>query len=255
MKASLWFVVPVHGRIPLAAKCLEQLARTCTSLKIAGVDATAVVVADAANHAALAAELERDLGFGKVVRDNRFLGRRFNDGIQLALDPEFNPRPADYVVPCGSDDWVDWRLFVDLPRPDTVVAFRAISFVRADGLELLTTELDNTGGSGIRIYPREVLVDVGFRPAEEDRLRACDTSILTRVMRARPRTRIEHRFSDPRQIVDWKSPDEQLNPYESIFRRHRGERFDDPFGELELVFARTDLARMRGLFGDRLAMV
>lgn len=252
---SLWFVVPVHGRIALAAKCLEQLGETCTSLRIAGVDATAVVIADAENHSALELELRRDLGFARVVRDNRFLGRRFNDGIQLALDPAYNGRPADYVVPCGSDDWVDWRLFVDLPKPNTIVGFRAISFVRADGAELLTTELTNTGGSGIRIYPRELLEPLGFRPAEEDRRRACDTSILTRTLRARPGARIEHRASDPRQIVDWKSPHEQLNSYEAIFRRHRGERFPDPFAELAEFFPALALRRMRALFGDRLAVV
>ena len=48
-----------------------------------------------------------DLRFGWVIRDNQFTSRRFNDGIQLATDPKFNPAPADYVVPFGSDDWAD----------------------------------------------------------------------------------------------------------------------------------------------------
>ena len=56
-----------------------------------------------------------ELGFATVRRDNRFLARKYNDGIQLALDPSVNPRPADYAVPFGSDDWVDHRIFHRLP--------------------------------------------------------------------------------------------------------------------------------------------
>lgn len=29
MNVGLWFVVPVHGRLQLAAICLQQLRRTC----------------------------------------------------------------------------------------------------------------------------------------------------------------------------------------------------------------------------------
>ena len=78
----------------LTAICLRQLRRTCDSLAENGVQATAVVIADDEN-----LDTARELGFGTVDRDNRFISRRFNDGIQLACDPEFNPRPADYVVP------------------------------------------------------------------------------------------------------------------------------------------------------------
>ena len=89
---SLWFVVPAHGRRQLASICLRQLRRTCDALIENGVDATAVVVADDAN-----LDTARDLGFGWVKRDNRWLSRKFNDGIQMAMDKTHNPRPADYV--------------------------------------------------------------------------------------------------------------------------------------------------------------
>ena len=125
---SLWFVVPAHGRVELARICLRQLRRTCDALALEGVEATAVVVADDEN-----LNTARALGFGTVERNNAFTSRKFNDGIQFALDPEWNPRPADYVVPCGSDDWVDHRLFLHLPRPDTMIGFQRMSFVREDG--------------------------------------------------------------------------------------------------------------------------
>ena len=90
---SLWFVVPAHGRYELTRICLEQLRRTCDALPY---DATAVVVAEDQNLYTAA-----DLGFATVHRDNDFLARKFNDGIQLACDPNYNPEPADYVVPFG----------------------------------------------------------------------------------------------------------------------------------------------------------
>jgi len=251
---SLWFIVPVHGRLPLAVICLRQLARTCDALTSHGVEATAVVIADRRNlrHLDTLApglvgrpELRRAGRFAAVERDNRFLSRKFNDGIQLACDPDVNPRPADYVVPCGSDDWVDWRIFRDLPRGATVYGFQRISFVREDGAEMIARDLRYEGGSGIRVFPRRVMVAVGYRPADEDRSRACDTSILTNLRVAlRESLRVEHRPIDPRQIVDWKTPGQQLNPYESL-RMHRGVVLGDPFVELDGVYPAESLDDMR----------
>src|SRR5688572_14547654 len=110
---SLWFIVPAHGRTELARICLRQLWRCCHDLIENGVDATAVVVADDEN-----LDTARDLGFGWVRHDNQYTSQKFNEGIYLACN---NPRPADYVVPCGSDDWVDYRLFLELPPTDTMV--------------------------------------------------------------------------------------------------------------------------------------
>jgi hypothetical protein len=245
VKPTLWFVVPVHGRHDLSAICLRQLRRTCDGLELAGIEATAVVIADAENHAELAQRGVDELGFGRVERDNRFLSRRFNDGIQLALDERYNRRPADYVVPCGSDDFVDWLLFVDLPQPDEIFGFPAISFVRPDGRELLAAELDYKGGAGIRIYPRALLAPLGYRPADEDRGRACDTSILRNVLRRTP-ARVVHRASDPRQLVDWKTDVEQITAYDAIVARHGGSaRFiPDPFVELAEFYPRVALDEM-----------
>ncbi len=240
MMPSLWFVVPAHGRQQHAAICLRQLRRTCDALQENGVDATAVVVADDAN-----LETARDLGFGWVKRDNRWLSRKFNDGIQLATDKTYNPRPADFVVPIGSDDWVDWRLFTDLPAGRTMIGFQHMSFVREDGLELTTRHLNYEGGCGIRIYPRNVMARVGFRPADEDRSRGCDTSILVNLKRDNALRRIEHRATDPLQIVDWKSPDDQVTSYREVEGRHRAGSKGDPFDMLAGRFPDVALDEMR----------
>lgn len=235
---SLWFVVPAYRRFALTAICLRQLRRTCDSLEHNGVRASAVVVADDDN-----LTTARDLGFATVERPNHFTAQKFNDGIQLACDAEFNSRPADYVVPCGSDDWVDWRLFVELPPSGVMVGFQRMAFVREDGFELTVRHLNNEGGCGIRIYPRDVMAKVGYRPADEDRKRACDTSILTN-LKIDNAVRVVHRDLDPLSIVDWKSTENQLNPYAYVAARHRSELSRDPFDVLAGRFPNEALDEM-----------
>jgi hypothetical protein len=235
---SLWFVVPAHGRVELARICLTQLRRTCDALEHEGIRASAVVVACDEN-----LDTARGMGFATIERDNRFTSRRFNDGIQLACDPAFNPFPVDYVVPLGSDDWVDWRLFQNLPSPNNMVGFQRMSFVNETGTELTVRHIRSEGGCGIRIYPREIMAKAGYRPADEDRRRGCDTSMLVN-LRNVTEFRVEHRDLDPLQIVDWKSHGENLNPYESL-ARHRSELKRDPFVVLQGRYPAEALTAMQ----------
>lgn len=244
------FVVPANGRANLTRICLRQLQTTCEALQGVGVQASAIVVANDQN-----LDSARQLGFGWVKRDNRFLGRKFNDGIQLALDKHVNPRPADYVVPCGSDDWIDWQLFTDLPEGRTMVGFQTMSFVREDGLELTGRTIGYQGGCGIRIFPSALMREVGFRPCDEDRRQGCDTSILVNLTKAKAIRRIEHRQSDPFQIVDWKSPGEQINSYEKIDAHHRAFVRGDPFELLRGHYDEVSLQAMAQLYKRRPALV
>lgn len=247
MTPRLAFVVPVHGRQALAAICLRQLRRTCDELAGAGVDASAILIADRENLAELELRIGPELlGFGTYERDNRFLSRRFNDGIQCALGPGLLERPADYVVPFGSDDWADWRLFADLPDDHTVIGFQRMSFVREDGREMMTAQLNYAGGAGIRIYPRAIMAALGFRPGDEDRRRGCDTSILTNLQRELgDRLRIAYRHLHDRQLVDWKSRGEQLNGYVEIGRLRRGADYVEPWAELADHYPAEALEEMR----------
>ncbi len=248
---TLMFVVPVHGRLELAKICLRQLRRTCDSLYENGVDASAVIVTDRESL------LELDvhgLDFAWVVRKNDYPSAKFNDGIQLATDPEYNPAPVDYVVPFGSDDWVDWRLFRE-PLPDrrTIFGFKQMSFVREDGKEIISPRIGYAGGSGIRVIPRELLKAVEYRPADEDRQRGCDTSILVNIRKANPDLEIRdgwHMHS--RQIVDWKTDGEQLNPYREIITVHgKWSPATDPFVELAEFYPADALDEMRSYYESR----
>jgi hypothetical protein len=250
VKPSLWFCVPVAGRESLTGICLRQLRRTCDSLTHEGIDATAVIVGDDAN-----LDTAHELGFATVERDNRYLSRKFNDAIQLACDPRYNPRPATYVVPFGSDDWIDYRILLDLPPKNTMVGFPRLAVVREDGRELTSRTIDTRGGSGIRIYPRWLMEGVYFRPADEDRKRACDTSIFTNLrMHHGDNMRVMHHHTHDHQIVDWKSPKEQLNTYESL-QVFQGSDAADPFDILADTYPADALEEMRAHYAQQTRMV
>lgn len=153
--------------------------------------------------------------------------------------------PADYVVPCGSDDWIDWRLLTDLPPAHAVYGFERLSVVREDGAEMKCVLLGYRGGCGLRIIPRTLLEPVGFRPADEDLPRGCDTSMLVNLGRVHgDRLKVLHVPSDARQIVDWKSPDAQLNTYASL-DIHRSQQMGDPYAALADFFPAVALNEMR----------
>jgi hypothetical protein len=246
----MWFVVPAHGRVSLTRLCLQRLRWTCESLRENGIEASAIVVACDEN-----LKTARKLGFGTYKRNNDFLSRRFNDGIQAACDPKFNPRPADFVVPCGSDDWVHPSILLDLPNSYTVVGFQAASFVREDGLELRAKQIRYPGGVGIRIYPRKLMQALGYRPADESRRHGCDTSILNNLMDANPQLSIHHPINDPRTIVDWKSTGEQINPFQSLARHRNIGGGGDPFERLADLWPNDALRQMRRHYGvDKVAV-
>lgn len=239
---SLWFIVPVHGRVELANVCLRQLRRTCDVLTESGIEATAVVIGHPKRK-----PLADELGFGFIRRDNKFLSRKFNDGFQLACDPDVNPRPADFVVPFGSDDWIDHRILLELPPRRHVIAFRKVCVVRPDGKEMTARHLDSEGGPGIRIYPRDVIAAMDYRPADEDRNKGCDTSIFIN-LRKKTNFTVAYRKIDPRQIVDWKSEKIQVTPYGKFVGRRVIETWPDPFEALDGRYPKEALSEMRELY-------
>jgi hypothetical protein len=240
----LWFVMPVHGRPALTAICLRQLRRTCDELAGEGIDATAVTIGDDEN-----LDTARDLGFATIVRNNDYLARKYNDGLQLACDPSLNPEPADYAVPIGSDDWIDHRILLNPPTNYAVMGFRHIAFVDENGAELTETRLGYEGGSGIRIYPAGLLAVTGYRPADEDRRRACDTSILWNTRHEYHRVHggqltVVYGDQHPRQIVDWKTHGHQMNAYQTVASRHAGLQAGNPFDLLQGIYPDEALAEM-----------
>lgn len=236
----IWFVVPVHGREALTRVCLRQLRRTCDAAGEFGVDATAVVIGEG-----LSLYVAADLGFACVERNNDALGRKFNDGFQLACDPEINPEPAEYVIPCGSDDWIDALILSRLPGATTIGIFRQMAVVDEDRTRLARIRAGYKTAAGPKIIPYALIAATGFRPAEEDRKRAIDVSTIEGIKRA-----IGH-WPDmveldvhELQIVDWKSHGEQLNSYRMLCG-HR--ECEEPFSALAEFYPAQAIEEMREL--------
>lgn len=208
---KLAFIVPAYRRFDLTRVCLQQLARTCEALEDMGYEANAVVIGDDEN--LVVADL---LGFATARQENRPLGRKFNDGIEYAASPRY--LGCDYVVPIGTDNWVDHELLIaQMPPEGQIGAHRLFTMIHESGERSCPLHIKYDGGDGIRTIPAALLEPLMFRPAEEDRNRAIDTSIwqrLGRVHGGRP----EFHYVDlhPWQVVGFQSADEQLNGYRDL---------------------------------------
>jgi hypothetical protein len=228
---------------------LRQLRRTCDALIDNGLHANAVVAADDAN-----LETAEELGFATVRRMNDPLGRKWNDCYELACNPELNPEPADYVAALGTDDWVDPEFILagGMPDEDTMRCARLSAVVNEDCTRLAALNITYAGGDGVRIIPAAMLKPLRYRPAEEDRDRAIDTSVITRIgVHLGHAPRVEYFDLHPLQIVDWKS-NTQLNSYEDCLAYLDVAESTDPFGDLAAVYPADAIDEMRALVDSRL---
>lgn len=240
---SLWFIVPAHGRLEMSAACLRQLRRTCEQLADHGLKASAVVIAEDDN-----LDLAADLGFATVERANKPLGRKLNDGYQLAA-----LAGVDYVVPFGTDDAIDANLFAgDLPT-DRIRAHRLSAIVDENGARLRQVKVTYDGGDGVRVIPLQMLKCMRYRPIDEDRNRAMDTSTtmrLAQAMNLRQAQLFVYHDLHPLQIVEFKSASEQLNGYQPVSDSYGyGDESATPFADLEAVYPREFLEEVVGVYG------
>ena len=150
----LYFVTPAWRRFALSAVCFDQRLGVMDELAAMGIEAHCVVVADDEN-----LELARARGFDTVERDNDWLARRFNDGIEYA-----GSHGADWIVPVGSDSWVQADYFAPLPEEGEVRTSTYLCTVTADRLAHL--EIKPNHGGGPYIVPRSMLEPSRFRPAK-----------------------------------------------------------------------------------------
>lgn len=162
----IWFVTPAYGRYDLTAICLEQRRFVVEALAAEGVPATCVVVADDEN-----LDIARSFGFAIVERDNEWLGRKFNDGIEYAAR-----NGAHWVVPIGSDSWIHPDFFLPLPCPGETRTARYYCPVEAGRMAMLRVDVD--GGAGPYMLERKALARTAFRPARDALRKGIDRSIL-----------------------------------------------------------------------------
>lgn len=205
--SSLWLIIPAHGRYDVTTVSFPQLRWALDDLNARrdhSIEGHAVVVADDDN-----LDIARANGFDTLERPNGALGRKWNDGYEHACR-----NGADYVAPCGTDDWLDPDYLAQLPEANQVRASRASSVVNETGTRLATITIGYEGGDGIRIIPAALLKACGYRPAQDHKRRAIDTSVW---MTLNQTERYSFVYSvDPLAIVEFKSPANQLNSYDAL---------------------------------------
>ena len=239
----LYFVTPVHRRFELTRIVLEQRRRLCDALTLQGVDAGCVVVGCDSNLRAA-----RDLGFDVVERANDSHNDRFNDGMEYAC----RELGADYVVPLGSDDWALSGYFLPLPEPGTVRASRRLGLVAPDGSELSILRANDGTGPNYNphgyipwVIPAAMIEPFGYRPTDG---RFTEHSIAQNV--GPDHFRLD--LADPLQVVDFKSPDEQITSYSVTVDCNPVEaQYRDPWEALATRYPFDLVERMEALYAQR----
>lgn len=163
---KLYFVTPAWQRKGLSAVVFDQRLDVIRVLRDQGLDARCVVIADDAN-----AQLAEERGFDVIVRPNDGLSDRFNDGIEFA-----GRAGADWIVPIGSDSWIDPAYFASL-HSATVRTSELYCHVTAKRLG--QARIRNRPGVGPYVFPRWTLEPSGFRPAKPGLMRSVDSSTIT----------------------------------------------------------------------------
>lgn len=174
----LFFVTPAWQRYELSAVCFEQRRRVIEALELEGIEAHCVVIADDEN-----LDLARAAGFATVERHNNGLGRKFNDGMEYA-----GRNGADWIVPIGSDSWIDPRYFQALAAGHTRTS-RLYAVV--DGNRLAEVRVGTRSGAGPYVFHRDLLAPARFRPADDTLMRHVDSSTVAGIGRPIPWERRE----------------------------------------------------------------
>lgn len=206
MSSGLWFVTPAWGRFDIVEVCLEQRRRTIDELGRNGIEAHQVVIADDAN-----LDLARAAGAATVERDNRMVGQKFNDGMEYA-----GKNGAEWIVPIGSDSWIDPAYFLPLTSERYTLTSPAYCAVTPTTLaELAVSPQKMIHTAGPYVFHRSLLEPCRFRPSAEDSVMV-DTSTISGITRRRPihwKVRTVHPF----QYVGFRVPP-MMTTYRSLTR-------------------------------------
>lgn len=231
---TLWFVTPAWRRFELTAVCLEQRRRVIEDLGTQGlgepnIEARCVVVADDEN-----LDIARSLGFDTVEQNNDWLGRKFNDGIEYAAR-----QGAEWIVPIGSDSWIDPAYFLPLPDPALTRSSGMYAAVTADRIGYLDVA-NPKNPAGPHMIHRSRLPE-SLRPAIDERNRYIDSATLAGLSDLRWEMRDLH----PLQYIGFRG-EPHLTSYDRLYRAWGVRESTDPWTDLATVYMQDLVTRARG---------
>jgi len=215
---TIWFVTPAWRRYEITRVCLEQRRRVIDKMNQWGHEAYCVVVADDAN-----LDTAREFGFSTVEQDNDWLGRKFNDGIEFAVR-----NGAKWVVPIGSDSWIDPWYFRELPpdNPGVVRTSQLYAPVEANRLAVLRVGGDKNP-AGPHMFHRDLLAKRNARPMPDRINRNTDSNTL----RALRPFRWQMQTVQPLQYIGFRVKP-FITKYEDLWAAWGEVEYEDPWERL-----------------------
>lgn len=222
---SLWFVTPAWQRYELTAACLAERAWVIEKLRGMNIEGHCVVVADDEN-----LDIARDLSFDVVERNNDWLGRKFNDGMEYA-----GTHGADFIVPIGSDSWIHPDYFRDLREG---VTRTAAEYAAVEPLRMVTLQVGGYG-AGPYVFERSLLEPSGFRPAEDHLRKSIDRSTMRGI--GQPIRWRKHSVHALQYIGFRQEP--LITSYEVLKRMWGRQEYAPPWPKLAELYP-TDLVEM-----------
>ena len=219
-------MTPAWQRFELTAVCLEQRKRAIAVLAEHGIEGRCVVIADDAN-----LDIARDKGFDVVERDNQWLGRRFNDGYAYAGD-----HGATWIVPIGSDSWIDPAYFLPMPdegRIDRVRSSHLYAAVESTRMATCNVAMERCP-AGPYVFHRDLLARAGFRPTKEELNKNLDSSTIFTLQPFR----WEHRDDHELQYIGFRHPVHIITRYANLWTRWGVAEYTDPWDRLAEVYDR-----------------
>lgn len=230
---TVWFVTPAWQRFELSAICFEQRKRVIDELAAGGVEAHQVVVADDRN-----LDIAASFGFDTVEQSNDWLGRKFNDGMQYAAE-----HGATWIVPIGSDSWIDPAYLLPLPTPSGrhVRTSQLYAPVLPDELAICRVRHEKNP-AGPHMFHRDLLAPVGFRPMPDEITKRTDSNTVKTLWPIA----WEYRDVHPLQYIGFRVPP-FITRYDRLWSRWGIERVRKPWALLAEYYDADLVDRARRL--------
>jgi hypothetical protein len=154
-----------------------------------------------------------------VERNNEWLGRKFNDGMEYA-----GKHGAEWIVPIGSDSWIDPEYFLPLPGHRYTRTSAMYSVVEQDRMAELKV---GRHGAGPYMFHRNVFPH-GFRPAADELRKNIDSSTIKGMART---LRWEPKDIYPLQYVGFRGTP-HITKYDNLMMKWGTAERDDPWDRL-----------------------
>tara|TARA_Y100000310_G_C20628940_1_gene787526 strand:+ start:676 stop:1440 length:765 start_codon:yes stop_codon:yes gene_type:complete len=228
---NIWIVIPAWRRYGVSSFVFEELRWMADVLLKRKIKISIVVIADDEN-----LNIAKKYGFHTVVQNNKYLGKKFNDGYEYAFK-----NGADAVIPSGSDSWIHPNFFLT-SKCNTwkdkgyVLVSTQRALINESG-EKFAIARDDVKGRGYNkgvlwVYPRSIMKKCKFRPCVDTAKSSCDRHTIEGITKASGKiTFIEHNHMF-QQTVGFKNKHVQLWPY-SVAKKGILRELSDPWGRLE----------------------